>query len=89
MAREIARDPRLAQLGCVSSFNAMLAGSLPKCGRCRNKKAQVYRTAMATFRSCLASMNQPGRDLLKRVLLAKKLRIVKTNSRGVKVQVTF
>lgn len=87
--REIARDPRFAHISCVQSFNSAVSSAKKQCGRCKKQLNAAYGPALQTFSGCLSRLPPATREEMKRLLNARQLRVIRPNSKGQRVQVTF
>jgi len=70
-------DPRfLTQVPCLQSGKLALSSAVKKCGRCSKQRGLQRRNAMNTIRRCLANLQGPEKAAMKRLLGAKKVRVV-------------
>lgn len=83
------RDARFAAIPCIDSMRRVLDGKLLNCGRCQAKKKRAYTDAITNTKNCLTGLRGAQLKQLKDLLGARQLRVIKRNSRGGKVQVTF
>jgi hypothetical protein len=87
--REIARDPRFTHIPCVQSYNGSINSAKGQCARCKRKLQTAVGQAMQGLANCLTSLPPNLRNDVKRLLNARQLRAVRTNSKGQRIVVTF
>jgi len=70
-------DPRfLEAVPCLGEGKTRLSKALKKCGHCGDARSKATKRAMASIRQCMSALVGDQRTKLKKLLGAKKVRIV-------------
>jgi len=78
-----------SEIPCLQNkIEIFKAGPTP-CGSCVQKRKNRQRQEMAALKTCLANLSVDKKAILKKLLDAKKARIVYTRPDGELVQLTF
>lgn len=79
-----------AQIPCFTNKQNIFAGiKSGGCGACARKRMKRQQEEMAKLKSCLISLSPEKKELLKKTLNTKQVKIVYTNTGGQTTTVTF
>lgn len=81
--RAMMADPRFTSaIPCLSSGQTKLNNTGKVCGRCSRKRSQYIRETMGEIRRCLASLPDPQRKQLKKLLQADDVTLITKGGKG-------
>tara|TARA_Y100001938_G_scaffold150895_1_gene244222 strand:+ start:3843 stop:4142 length:300 start_codon:yes stop_codon:yes gene_type:complete len=78
----------VSQLPCLQNATTLAAKPKSGCGKCGRKNA-AKAAEYTSIKNCLAGMASEGKRQLKKILNAKKVRIVYLNNSGRVIKLTF
>jgi hypothetical protein len=83
-------DPRfLLAAPCLSGLASSYQQKKASCSRCKAKLRKLVSDTTIAAKNCLSSLPADKRAEVKRLLNARQVRLIKTNAKGQRVQITF